>query len=51
MRTPSQVNHDNKTECKNTHIHHNQGKQHTSSDLTCHICGKEDHLPTTGPGG
>ena len=26
---------------KETHIHHNQGKQHTSIDLICHI----------GPGG
>ena len=34
---------------KQTDIHHNQRKQHTSSDLTCHICGK-DHVPTTGPG-
>ena len=41
MRTPSQENHNSKTE----------GKQHTSSDLTCHICGKEYHVPTTGPGG
>lgn len=35
---------------KQIHIHLNQGKQHTLSDLTCHICCKEDKVPTPGPG-
>ena len=35
---------------KKTHIHHNQGKQDTLSDLTCHVCGKEDHVLAAGPG-
>ena len=35
---------------KQIHIHLNQGKQHTLSDLSCHICCKEDKVPTPGPG-
>lgn len=35
---------------KQIHIHLNQGKQHTLSDLTCQICCKEDKVPTPGPG-
>ena len=26
-------------------------KSSSSNDLKCHICGKEDHVPTAGPGG
>ena len=32
-------------------IHHSQNRQSIPDDLTCHICGKNDHVPTRGPGG
>ena len=32
-------------------MHHNQDRQHFPSDLTCHICGKEGHVPIPEPRG